>query len=326
MCDLAGSEDNRLTGNTGMRMTESSAINTSLFTLGLVVDALRSGKGQVPYRNSKLTRFLQDSLGGTSFGLLIANVAPTARAAPETMRTLSFASKSREVVNTVALHQTAVVAPAARVPLRPVGVSGAAMRPALAGVGFMQDDVMNKLSQKAQQQKEQQKQQAVLQKQPSAQSVMTPMTHDRAVQQIHDRAVKYEEAGDLAKALTIYQGALVLVGEDDRFILARIDLLKNKMDKENKKANAPLVPAPEPLVEKKKSKQSNDEEEEEEEYQPADEPGTIEKKKKSKKKSTAGQKRERKEGGSKQGSFTKKIKVFRNQIISFFFLLKKNTK
>jgi kinesin family protein 22 len=80
----------------------ASAINTSLFTLGLVVDSLRSGKGRVPYRDSKLTRFLQDSLGGSSFGLLIANVSPAARAAAETMRTLSFASKSREIVNTVA--------------------------------------------------------------------------------------------------------------------------------------------------------------------------------------------------------------------------------
>ena len=77
LVDLAGSEDNRHTGNTGMRMTESSSINTSLFVLGQVVDSLAENKGRrVPYRDSKLTRLLSDSLGGSAYSLLIANVAP----------------------------------------------------------------------------------------------------------------------------------------------------------------------------------------------------------------------------------------------------------
>lgn len=59
LIDLAGSEDNRRTGNKGLRLKESGAINTSLFVLGKVVDALNQGLPRVPYRDSKLTRLLQ---------------------------------------------------------------------------------------------------------------------------------------------------------------------------------------------------------------------------------------------------------------------------
>jgi len=57
--DLAGSEDNRLTGNKGIRLKESSSINTSLHVLGKVVDALVKQQSRIPYRDSKLTRLLQ---------------------------------------------------------------------------------------------------------------------------------------------------------------------------------------------------------------------------------------------------------------------------
>lgn len=59
LIDLAGSEDNRRTGNKGLRLKESGAINTSLFVLSKVVDALNQGLPRVPYRDSKLTRLLQ---------------------------------------------------------------------------------------------------------------------------------------------------------------------------------------------------------------------------------------------------------------------------
>lgn len=59
LIDLAGSEDNRRTGNQGIRLKESGAINTSLFVLGKVVDALNQGLPRIPYRDSKLTRLLQ---------------------------------------------------------------------------------------------------------------------------------------------------------------------------------------------------------------------------------------------------------------------------
>lgn len=107
LIDLAGSEDNRHTNNHGLRMTESSSINSSLFVLGKVVGALNDGAARVPYRDSKLTRLLQDSLGGKSNAVLIANIAPGVSYFAETTRTLNFASKSRRIVNKPVVHETA---------------------------------------------------------------------------------------------------------------------------------------------------------------------------------------------------------------------------
>lgn len=107
LIDLAGSEDNRYTQNTGLRMTESTNINKSLFVLGKVVNALNEG-ARVPYRDSKLTRLLQDSLGGRSNAIMIANIAPGQAFFTETQRTLNFASKSRKIVNKVVVHSEAI--------------------------------------------------------------------------------------------------------------------------------------------------------------------------------------------------------------------------
>ena len=110
LIDLAGSEDNRLTGNTGARMQESGSINSSLFVLGRVIDALNEkSKGlavHVPYRESKLTRLLQDSLGGGSAAVMVCCVAPEASEASMTLATVSYGSKARSIVN----HLQATVA------------------------------------------------------------------------------------------------------------------------------------------------------------------------------------------------------------------------
>ncbi|KAJ3354198.1 Kinesin-like protein kif22 [Allomyces javanicus] len=112
LVDLAGSENNRRTGNKGQQLKESGAINTSLFTLGKVVDALNEGLPRVPYRESKMTRILQDSLGGKASALIIANVAGSKQFATETLSTLQFATKSRKIVNNpVVNHDTAPVPP-----------------------------------------------------------------------------------------------------------------------------------------------------------------------------------------------------------------------
>ena len=71
LIDLAGSEDNRKTNNVGARMKESGAINSSLFVLAKVVDALNAKHHRIPYRDSKLTRLLQDSLGNVVFYMLV---------------------------------------------------------------------------------------------------------------------------------------------------------------------------------------------------------------------------------------------------------------
>ncbi|KAJ2677165.1 hypothetical protein GGI25_003261 [Coemansia spiralis] len=105
LIDLAGSEDNRRTENGRDRMAESSAINRSLFVLGQVVEALNTGSLRVPFRDSKMTRILQDSLGGESLGMMIVNVAPGTVFLQDTHNTLNFATKSREVVNKPVAHE-----------------------------------------------------------------------------------------------------------------------------------------------------------------------------------------------------------------------------
>nr|XP_020862474.1 kinesin-like protein KIF22 isoform X2 [Phascolarctos cinereus] len=106
LIDLAGSEDNRRTGNQGLRLKESGAINASLFVLGKVVDALNQGLPRVPYRDSKLTRLLQDSLGGSAHSVLIANIAPERRFYLDTVTSLNFASRSKEVINRPFTHKS----------------------------------------------------------------------------------------------------------------------------------------------------------------------------------------------------------------------------
>ncbi|KAF7426431.1 hypothetical protein PC9H_008799 [Pleurotus ostreatus] len=99
LVDLAGSENNKLTGNDASRMAESAAINKSLSVLGQVVHALNSNQTRIPYRNSKLTRILQDALGGSSVGLLICNLAPGAKFRQDTLNTLNFAVRTKNIEN-----------------------------------------------------------------------------------------------------------------------------------------------------------------------------------------------------------------------------------
>ncbi|KAJ3337144.1 Kinesin-like protein kif22 [Gonapodya sp. JEL0774] len=105
LIDLAGSEDNKRTGNTGVRMVESGAINKSLFVLGQVVEALNKGQARIPFRDSKMTRFLQDSLGGKAKAMIIACVGPQEEYSTDTHNTLNFAAKSKLIVNRVVVNE-----------------------------------------------------------------------------------------------------------------------------------------------------------------------------------------------------------------------------
>jgi hypothetical protein len=75
--DLAGSENVSRSGAVDVRAKEAGLINKSLLTLGRVITALVEGLGHVPYRDSKLTRLLRDSLGGRTKTCIIATIAPT---------------------------------------------------------------------------------------------------------------------------------------------------------------------------------------------------------------------------------------------------------
>uniref|UniRef100_A0A8C0HEM9 Kinesin-like protein KIF21A n=1 Tax=Chelonoidis abingdonii TaxID=106734 RepID=A0A8C0HEM9_CHEAB len=106
--DLAGSERLKRTGATGERAKEGISINCGLLALGNVISALgdKSKKAtHVPYRDSKLTRLLQDSLGGNSQTVMIACVSPSDRDFMETLNTLKYANRARNIKNKVMINQ-----------------------------------------------------------------------------------------------------------------------------------------------------------------------------------------------------------------------------
>lgn len=106
--DLAGSERLKRTGATGERAREGISINCGLLALGNVISALGDKSKRathIPYRDSKLTRLLQDSLGGNSQTLMIACVSPSDRDFMETLNTLKYANRARNIKNKVQLNQ-----------------------------------------------------------------------------------------------------------------------------------------------------------------------------------------------------------------------------
>lgn len=106
--DLAGSERIKKTGAEGDRKKEGIAINYGLLILGNVISALGDPKRRgthVPYRDSKLTRILQDSLGGNSRTLMIACVSPSDSEFVETLSTLKYANRARNIKNKIVQNQ-----------------------------------------------------------------------------------------------------------------------------------------------------------------------------------------------------------------------------
>ncbi|KAK3251889.1 kinesin-like protein [Cymbomonas tetramitiformis] len=97
LVDLAGSERISKTGAEGSRLKEAQAINKSLSALGDVISSLASKDKHIPYRNSKLTYLLQDSLGGNSKCLMFCQVSPSEEQMEETQCSLEFASRVRSV-------------------------------------------------------------------------------------------------------------------------------------------------------------------------------------------------------------------------------------
>lgn len=106
MIDLAGSERASSTGNRGLRMIEGANINKSLLSLGNCINMLHQNmtKGQknhVPYRDSKLTRLLKDSLGGNCRTVMIANISPCESNFEDTVNTLKYANRTKDLKTTL---------------------------------------------------------------------------------------------------------------------------------------------------------------------------------------------------------------------------------
>lgn len=100
LVDLAGSERASKTGATGKQLVEGSKINLSLTALGNVISALVDGKAtHIPYRDSKLTRLLQDSLGGNTKTVMVANIGPADYNYEETLSTLRYANRAKNIKN-----------------------------------------------------------------------------------------------------------------------------------------------------------------------------------------------------------------------------------
>eukprot|EP01062_Namystynia_karyoxenos_P044782 TRINITY_DN3304_c0_g1_i1.p1 TRINITY_DN3304_c0_g1~~TRINITY_DN3304_c0_g1_i1.p1 ORF type:complete len:1075 (+),score=345.05 TRINITY_DN3304_c0_g1_i1:85-3309(+) len=111
LVDLAGSERLKHSGAEGGRQVEATKINLSLTTLGRVIDCLadissgaRAAGAHIPYRDSHMTLFLKDSLGGNSKTAMIATISPAAMYIDETIQTLRYASHARKIVNVAVVN------------------------------------------------------------------------------------------------------------------------------------------------------------------------------------------------------------------------------
>ena len=148
--DLAGSERLKASKSAGIMQTETGSINRSLMALGKVISALsehggRAGAGHVPYRDSKLTKLLMDSLGGSSLALMVACCSPSSAAVEETLSTLTYATRAKNIVNAPIVHSApgsgggggggGPDAEALRRELEAVKAENAALRAALASAG-----------------------------------------------------------------------------------------------------------------------------------------------------------------------------------------------
>jgi kinesin family protein 1 len=110
LIDLAGSERQSKTGATGQRLKEAVGINLSLTTLGQVISALADNAGGgskfVPYRNSALTRVLQNALGGNSQTIMICAISPASDNYEETLSTLRYADQAKKIKNKPVVNET----------------------------------------------------------------------------------------------------------------------------------------------------------------------------------------------------------------------------
>ena len=106
LVDLAGSENINRSGAENKRAQEAGLINKSLLTLGRVINALVDHSNHIPYRESKLTRLLQDSLGGMTKTCIIATISPAKISMEETASTLEYATRAKSIKNTPQVNQS----------------------------------------------------------------------------------------------------------------------------------------------------------------------------------------------------------------------------
>ncbi|KAF9937656.1 kinesin motor protein cin8 [Modicella reniformis] len=105
LVDLAGSENIACSGAEATQAKEAGRINQSLLTLGRVINSLVEKSQHIPYRESKLTRLLEDSLGGKTKTCIIATISPARSCLEETISTLNYANRAKNIKNTPEINQ-----------------------------------------------------------------------------------------------------------------------------------------------------------------------------------------------------------------------------
>lgn len=105
LVDLAGSEDITRSGAIGLTLEQAKKINKSLSALSLVIQALTENNAHVPYRDSKLTRLLTDSLGGNAKTVMILACSPSSDSLTETISTLNFGSRTKKMKNCARINE-----------------------------------------------------------------------------------------------------------------------------------------------------------------------------------------------------------------------------
>lgn len=107
LVDLAGSEKTKQTKTTGEALKEGIKINLSLTNLINVINLLVKNASHIPYRDSKLTKLLADSLGGNSKTIMIANIGPAETNYSETLQTLKYANRAKMIKNKPKINEDA---------------------------------------------------------------------------------------------------------------------------------------------------------------------------------------------------------------------------
>lgn len=235
LIDLAGSENNRKTGNEGIRLTESNNINRSLFVLGKVVNSILNKEIRIPYRDSKLTRLLQDSIGGNSVCCIIANVNDDESCVGDTINTLTFASKSKKIVNTGKKRETSPTVKSK---------SSSSSTGKLIFKAKSSTPLCDKTnSEKAlTPPKRRKKDNSSLNLGSSFYGkpdiILTPRTKDKSYNAFLKRAVEFEASGKLKEALDDYK--TIQKFNDSPFVDSKIEELTNKIKMTKKKVKVSL--------------------------------------------------------------------------------------
>ncbi|CAG0912810.1 unnamed protein product [Notodromas monacha] len=231
LVDLAGSERQSKTGATGSRFKEATMINLSLLALGNVISALSSGKSAyIPYKDSKLTRLLQDSLGGNAKTVMVANIGPASYNSDETLSTLRYASRAKEIKNKPRINEDPKDAL-----LREFQEEIARLKASLSQRGEKPRKTKKKSTKTPEEQEEEEKERLEAQKAAIlADTSLIASEKEKMLEEVKRRAAELEaeteERKELEQRIAAIQSKLLSGGEETADILGRTDSQQRQLD------------------------------------------------------------------------------------------------